>query len=142
MQNKIFVLNRQYNKKNLLIINSFIEIKKEVIKERIFFEFYKEYKRDIAIKMALNITDVRALTYAIAEVAKRGSTQWKKITENNGVKKFMSLTNEYLNASSNNLNIGIKIENLYEMMAFRDDLKTIADETERMLFKVQRERKS
>jgi hypothetical protein len=143
MQKK-YLLTRQYNKKNLLVINSIIEIKESIIRERIFFEFYKDYNRNETntIKMALSITDVRALTYAITEVAKTGKTQWKKITEINHIKKFMTLTKEYLNASSNSLNIGIKFENIYELMAFKDDLKAIAEETEKMLFKIQREKRN
>jgi hypothetical protein len=138
-----YVLTKQYNKKNLLIINSVIEIKEETIRERIFFEFYKNYKRDATntIKMVLSITDLRALIYAIGEVSKTGITQWKKITESNNIKKFMILTKEYLNANSNNLQISIKIENIYEMLAIRDDLKSIAAETELYLFKTQREKK-
>jgi hypothetical protein len=138
-----YVLTKQYNKKNLLIINSVIEIKEETIRERIFFEFYKSYKRDAAntIKMVLSITDLRSLVYAIGEVSKTGATQWKKITESNNIKKFMTLTKEYLNASSNNLSVGIKIENIYEMLAIRDDFKSIAAETEKYLFEIEREKR-
>jgi len=89
---KYFICQRIYNKKNLLIVTGQIEVQDNFIKDRIFFEFYKDYKRDFdnSIKMALSITNVRALIYGIKEVLKKGSTQYQKITENNNLKNLLT----------------------------------------------------
>ena len=137
---KYFICQRIYNKKNLLIVTGQIEVQDNFIKDRIFFEFYKDYKRDFdnSIKMALSITNVRALIYGIKEVLKKGSTQYQKITENNNLKKFLTLNQNYINASTKNLKIGIQFENPYEFLAFSDDLKKIADTVEENLFLYQK----
>jgi hypothetical protein len=132
-----FIANRQINSKNLLVINAYIE-NKEVIRERIFFEFYKEYDRSKAIKMALSIIDVRALVYGIKEVIKKGHTNYMKTTESNGVKKTITLTNEYINATDGNLKIGIKFASVYEFIAFADDLVFLVEYVEKNLFEKQR----
>jgi len=133
----MFVCQRIYNKKNLLIINAHIE-EKENIKERIFFEFYQNYDRSKAVKMVLNITDLRAFVYALKEVAKTGKTEWKKYTESNGIKKQISLNFQYINATDGKLNIGIAFSNIHEILAVADDFTSIANETEKALFNYQR----
>ena len=134
----MFVCQRIYNKKNLLIINAHIEEKENNIKERIYFEFYQDYDRSKAIKMVLGITDLRAFVYALKEVVKTGKTQWKKYTESKGVKKQISINNQYINATDGSLNIGIAFSSIHEILAVADDFTSIANETEKALFNYQR----
>ena len=133
----MFVCQRSYNRKNLLIINAYIE-DKEAVRERIFFEFYLGYDRNKAIKMALSITDLRAFSYALKEVAKAGKTEWKKFTESNRVKKQITLNNQYINATDGNLKIGIAFLSIHEILAIADDFASIANEIEKKLYQYQR----
>ena len=132
-----FVCQKSYNRKNLLIINGYIE-DKEVVRERIFFEFYLGYDRKKAIKMALSITDLRAFSYALKEVAKTGKTEWKKFTESNRVKKQITLNSQYINATDGNLKIGIAFLSIHEILAIADDFTSIANEVEKELYQYQR----
>ena len=133
----IFVCQRSYNRKNLLVVNAYIE-EKETIRERIFFEFYQGYDRSKAIKMALSITDLRAFSYALKEVAKNGRTDWKKFTESKGIRKTITLNNQYINATDGVLKIGIAFMSLHEILAIADDFSSIANEVEKELFNYQR----
>ena len=134
----MFVCQRVYNKKNLLIINAHIEDKDNNIKERVYFEFYQDYDRSKAIKMVLGITDLRAFFYALKEVAKTGKSDWKKYTESNGIKKQISLNNQYINATDGKLKIGIAFSGVHEILAIADDFSSIANEVEKKLFEYQR----
>ena len=135
----IFVCQRSYNRKNLLVINAYIE-EKETIRERIFFEFYQGYDRAKAVKMALSITDLRSFSYALKDVAKNGKTEWKKFTENNGVKKQITVNNQYINATDGNLKIGIAFLSRHELLAIADDFMYFSNEVEKKLYEYQRRR--
>ena len=134
----MFICQRLYNKKNLLIINAHIEDKNNNIKERVYFEFYQNYDRSKAIKMVLNITDLRAFVYALKETAKTGKSEWKKYTESNGVKKQITLNSQYINATDGRLKIGIAFSGIHEVLAIADDFAGIANEVEKELFNYQR----
>ena len=134
----MFVCQRLYNKKNLLIINAHIENKDNNIKDRVYFEFYQDYDRSKAIKMVLGITDLKAFSYALKEVAKTGKSDWKKYTESNGIKKQISLNNQYINATDGKLKIGIAFSGVHEILAIADDFNSIANELEKELFNYQR----
>ena len=137
---KELIAQRIINKANLLVINAVIENKDEVIRERIFFEFYKEYKRDEAnsIRIALNTIDLKALATAIKENIKRGSTNYKKYTENAGIKKQITISKTYLNASTSALNIAINFNDFYEMNAFADELIFLSNYILEKLFEKQK----
>ena len=131
----MLILNKIFNKQKLFIINAHIEKENGFFKERVYFEFYDDYKRTKSIKMVLNTLDLRALYYAIREVLKKGSTEYKKVTGgNSGDKKILTIAPNYLNAHFNSFKIGIKFET-YEMIALGDFFKFLADEVDRELIK-------
>lgn len=119
----IKVLQRIYNKNNLLIINAYLEIEENTPKEKIFFEFYSDYSRTKAIKISLKLMDLRQLKYAFQEVIKKGETKFIKYTQSKE-KKSLTLNSNYITANNltQNFHIGFSFENYYEFLAFKDEV--------------------
>jgi hypothetical protein len=153
--NRKLVASRQYEKKNLLVVNSYITIEGKqngfIAKELIYLEFYKGYDRNTKVSMSMNSLELRELYYGCKELYSKGSTNYKNHTnaalsdktksDLKGIKtlqlgRFTSTVNSFM------LNIQEKRDILFEaysFLSFMDSIKNIADETEQCLFKIQRQ---
>jgi hypothetical protein len=151
------VANKIFSFQSLFIINSYIEIegsinsKFPICKDTIFLEFYKGYERNnTKISMTINSFELRMLSYACRELFKTGKTNFINYTDpqlskntSSAGRKELSLgfdsKNYFLNLSQNNSDKRKAIFNKYGILSFADIIENIANETETMLYKCQRQ---
>ncbi len=154
--NKKLVATRLYERKNLLVINSYItiEVKNEtpIAKDLVYLEFYTKYHRQTKLPMSMNALELRELYYGCKELYTKKTTTYKNHTNAGLSDKTISdskgLKTLTLNSIQDNyiLNLQEGVDNkrditfdAYSFLSFIDSIKLIAEETESSLFKVQRQ---
>lgn len=153
---KYKVATKTIDSQNLFVINSYIEViesnssKFPICKDLVFLEFYKGFDRKTQISMQYNSFELRRLSYALKELYKLGHSSYKNFTDpslssnsNNSGKKSVSVGKSgdsfFLNLSqSNEATRNVQLDK-YSLLSLCDSLNLISEETERTLYKYQRQ---
>lgn len=147
---KIKVAQKGFGEKHFLEISSYVEFTPEENYTRasdlIFLEISPNFDRKKKVVMRIDTMDLRALSYAIKECIKNGSSPYKKFTDpklsgGNGNKKELSVAkddkNGYINIKEGSNSIGFAMD-FYSYISFADIIVLMAETTERMVYQYQR----
>lgn len=111
----------------------------------VFFELSPDYKRTAKTTMLMDTNDLRALSYGIKELVKKGTSPFKKFTDpkragTDGGQKKLTLAVQgetcYINLAHEGKEIGFGFDH-YAITAFSDTIALMAEECERMIFRLQ-----
>lgn len=142
---------RGFSSKHFLQISSYIETNDEQHPKRytdtIFVEIAPEYVRAKKIALSVGALDLRNMAYAIKECLKNHKSSYIKYTEParggfEGQRKSLSFAVQektlFLNIESDGNKIGMGFD-FYSAISFADTITLLAEETEKALYRYQRE---
>lgn len=135
------------SRKTTLGVKSVIEVTESGHANAIGWVIAKENGGSSTISMLQSSSSMRALSYALRELLKKGFTNYGDFTDPNlagreGEKKRLRLNSResgwFVNVSEGQKEISFGFS-AYELLAFADQLKSLCEETDKMLFWHQRE---